>query len=154
MKLNICVVVFFYICQKRDFLDIFSKSIYEENMAWTIPSLNFSFVDKRLKIPNTLIWEHCCMLNYDSLKLRAFKDKFIPIGKWRENFPLAITFILLKLFLKNLVPGNIHIFPIWKTKNGWIWSSFGRSIPNYVVDRDAFISSFKDRFFNSTIFLS
>ena len=52
------------------------------------------------------------MLNYDSLKLRAFKDKFIPIGKWRENFPLAITFILLKLFLKNLVPGNIHIFPI------------------------------------------
>ena len=25
------------------------------------------------------------MLNYDSLKLGAFKDKIIPIGKWREN---------------------------------------------------------------------
>ena len=87
MKLNICVVVFFYICQKRDFLDIFCKSIYEENMAWTIPSLNFSFVDKRLKIPNPFVWtrEHYCMLNYDSLKLVAFKDKIIPIGKWREN---------------------------------------------------------------------
>ena len=25
------------------------------------------------------------MLNCDSLKLGAFKDKIIPIGKWREN---------------------------------------------------------------------
>ena len=70
------------------------------------------------------------------------------------KIPLAMTFFLLKFFLKHSAPGNIHVFPIWKPKNGWIWSSFGRSIPNYVVDRDIFISSFKDRFFNSTIFLT
>ena len=26
------------------------------------------------------------MLNYDSLTLGAFKDKIIPIEKWREHF--------------------------------------------------------------------
>ena len=77
----------FFVWQKRDFLDICCKAIYEDNITWTIPSLNFSFVDKRLKIPNLFVWtrEHYCMLNYDSLKLGAFKDKIIPIGKWREN---------------------------------------------------------------------
>ena len=81
-------LTFFYVWQKRDFLDIFCKTIYEDNnITWTIPSLNFSFVDKRLKIPNLFVWtrEHYCVLNYDSLKLGAFKDKIIPIGKWREN---------------------------------------------------------------------
>ena len=52
-----------------------------------MPSLNFSFVDKRLKILNPFVWtrEHYSMLNYDSLKLGARKDKIISIGKWREN---------------------------------------------------------------------
>ena len=45
---------FFYVWQKRDFLDILCNTIYEDNITWTIPSLNFSFVDKRLKIPNLL----------------------------------------------------------------------------------------------------
>ena len=145
----------FFVWQKRDFLGISCKMIFEDNITWTLPSLNFSFVDKRLKIPNLFVWtrEHYCMLNYGSLKLRAFKDKLFQLENGRK-IPLAITFFLLKLFLKILALGNIYVFPIWKTKNGWIWSSFGRSIPNYVVDRDAFISSFKDRFFNSTIFLS
>ena len=35
-----------------------------------------------------------------------------------------------------------------------MWSSFGRSIPSYVVDRDAFISLFKDRVFINFINLS
>ena len=49
--------------------------------------MNFSFVDKRLKIPNLFVWirQHHCMLNYDSSKLGAFKDKINPIKKWREN---------------------------------------------------------------------
>ena len=136
-------------------MDIFCKTIYEDNITWANPGLNFSLVDKRLKIPNLFVWtgEYYCMLNCDSLKLAAFKDKIIPIGKWREN-SIGDNVYSMKDLSKKLAPGNIHIFPIWKTKNGWIWSSFGRSIPNYVVDRDAFISSFKDRFFNSTIFLS
>ena len=73
----------FYVWQKRDFLDIFCKTIYEDDITWTIPSLNFSFVDKRLKIPNPFVStrDHYCMLNYDSLKLGAFNDKIIPIGK-------------------------------------------------------------------------
>ena len=81
------VVVFFYVWQKRDFLDIFCKTIYEDDITWTIPSLNFSFVDKRLKTSNLFAWarKHYCMLNYKSLKLGAFMDKIIPIGKWREN---------------------------------------------------------------------
>ena len=59
------------------------------------------------------------MLNYDSLKLGGFKDKIISIGKWRENFISDNFFpITVKLFLKNLAPGNIHVFPILKTKNG------------------------------------
>ena len=77
----------FFVWQKRDFLDISCKTIYEDNITWTISSLNFSFADKRLKIPNSFVWtrEHYCMLNYDSLKLGVFKDKIIPLGKWREN---------------------------------------------------------------------
>ena len=51
------------------------------------------------------------MLNYDSLKLGTFKDKIIPIGEWREN-SICDNFFLLKLFLKNLAPGNIRVFPI------------------------------------------
>ena len=151
--MRILKLLFFYVWQKRDFLDIFCNMIYEDNITWTIPSLNFSSVDKRLNISNLFVWtlEHYCMLNNDSLKLGAFKDKIIPIGKWREN-SIGDNFFLLKLFLKNLAPGSIHVFPISKTKNDWIWSSFGRSIPNYVVDHEAFISSFKDWFFNSTIF--
>ena len=83
---NICRCSF-YVWQKRDFFDIFCKTIYEDDITWTIPSLNFSFVDKRLKIPNLFVQtrEHYCMLNYDSSKLGAFKDKVIPIGKCREN---------------------------------------------------------------------
>ena len=56
-------------------MDIFCKTIYEDNITWTISSLNFSFVDKRLKIPNLFVStrEHYYMLNYDSLKLGAFK---------------------------------------------------------------------------------
>ena len=146
-------IVVVFCLAKTWFLGHFCKSIYEYDITWTIPSLNFSFVDKRLKIPNLFVWarEHYCMLNYDSLKLGTFKNKIIPIGEWREN-SICDNFFLLKLFLKNLAPGNIRVFPIWKTKNGLMWSSFGRSIPNYIVDRDAFISSFKDRFFSSTIF--
>ena len=86
-KTNLISFYFFMFGKKRDFLGIFCKTIYEDHIKWTIPSLNFSFVDKRLKIPNPFVWtrEHYCMLNYDSLKLGAFKDKIIPIGKWREN---------------------------------------------------------------------
>ena len=53
------------------------------------------------------------MLNYDSLKLGGFKDKIISIGKWRENSISDNFFsIAVKLFLKNLAPGNIHVFNI------------------------------------------
>ena len=93
------------------------------------------------------------MLNYDSSKLGAFKDKIIPIGKCREN-SVGDKLFSIKALSKKLAPENIHLFPIWKPKNGWIWSSFGRTIPNYVVDRDAFISSFNNWFFNSTIFFN
>ena len=53
------------------------------------------------------------MLNYDSLKLGGFKDKIISIGKWRENSISDNFFsIAVKLFLKNLARGNIHVFNI------------------------------------------
>ena len=95
------MLLFFYVWQKRDFLDIFCKRIYEDNITWTIPCLTFSFVDKRLKIPNLFVWtpEHYCMLNYDSLKLGAFKDKIMPIGKRREN-PIVNNFYSIKALSK------------------------------------------------------
>ena len=77
----------FFVWQKRDFLGISCKMIFEDNITWTLPSLNFSFVDKRLKIPDLFVWtpEHYSTLNYDSLEFGVFKDKIIPIGKWRGN---------------------------------------------------------------------
>ena len=72
----------FFCLAKRDFLVISGKTIYEDSITWTIPSLNFSFVDKRLKIPNLFVWtrQHYCMLNCDSIKLGTFKEKIISIG--------------------------------------------------------------------------
>ena len=42
--------LFFYVWQKRDFFDIFCETIYEDNITWTIPNLNFSFVDKQIPL--------------------------------------------------------------------------------------------------------
>ena len=39
------------------------------------------------------------MLNYDSLKLGAFKDKIMPIGKRREN-PIVNNFYSIKALSK------------------------------------------------------
>ena len=55
--------------------------------------------------------EHYCMLNYDSLKLGALRIELFQLENG-EKIPLAITFFLLKLLLKNLAPGDIHAFPI------------------------------------------
>ena len=81
--------------------------------------MNFSFVDKRLKIPNLFVWtrQHHCMLNYDFSKLGAFKDKINPIKKSKKN-SISDNLFPLKLFRINLAPGKIHLFPICKTKNG------------------------------------
>ena len=48
------MLLFFYVWQKRDFLDIFCKRIYEDNITWTIPCLTFSFVDKDWKFQISL----------------------------------------------------------------------------------------------------
>ena len=106
-KTNLISFYFFMFGKKRDFLGIFCKTIYEDHIKWTIPSLNFSFVDKRMKIPNVFVWtrEHYCMSNYDSLKLGAFEDKFTPIRKWREN-SICDNFVSIKALSKK--------FDTWK----------------------------------------
>ena len=62
--------LFFYVWQKRDFLVISGKTIYEDNITWTIPRLNFSFVDKRLKNSKSLCLDSTVLLY---LKLWLYK---------------------------------------------------------------------------------